>query len=146
MKLERPSKESETVMAHHSSTLAWKTPWMEEPGGLQSMGSQRVRHNWSHLAAAEAAAAAAVRNRFWDGGCWNQRFSLGCGNFWDACEALYCILCISENHTGKGEVKVIVSTSVYVLVDIGIASKPQNKMKLPSEYSPRKEKEGSLRI
>lgn len=59
---------------------------------------------------------------------------------------MYCILCISENHTGKGEVKVIVSTSVYVLVDIGIASKPQNKMKLPSEYSPRKEKEGSLRI
>ena len=33
-------------MAPHSSTLAWKTPWMEEPGGLQSMGSQRVGHDW----------------------------------------------------------------------------------------------------
>ena len=33
-------------MAPHSSTLAWKIPWMEEPGGLQSMGSQRVGHNW----------------------------------------------------------------------------------------------------
>ena len=32
-------------MATHSSTLAWKTPWTEEPGRLQSMGSQRVRHN-----------------------------------------------------------------------------------------------------
>ena len=32
-------------MATHSSTLAWKVPWMEEPDGLQSMGSQRVRHN-----------------------------------------------------------------------------------------------------
>ena len=32
-------------MATHSSTLAWKIPWMEEPGRLQSMGSQRVRHN-----------------------------------------------------------------------------------------------------
>ena len=32
-------------MAPHSSTLAWKIPWMEEPGGLQSMGSLRVRHN-----------------------------------------------------------------------------------------------------
>ena len=32
-------------MALHSSTLAWKIPWMEEPGRLQSMGSQRVRHN-----------------------------------------------------------------------------------------------------
>ena len=33
-------------MTTHSSTLAWKIPWMEEPGRLQSMGSQRVRHNW----------------------------------------------------------------------------------------------------
>ena len=32
-------------MAPHSSTLAWKIPWMEEPGGLQSMGSIRVRHD-----------------------------------------------------------------------------------------------------
>ena len=32
----------EKEMATHSSTLAWKIPWMEEPGGLQSMGSQRV--------------------------------------------------------------------------------------------------------
>ena len=36
---------SEKVMAPHSSTLAWKIPWMEEPGRLQSMGSLRVRHN-----------------------------------------------------------------------------------------------------
>ena len=33
-------------MATHSSTLAWKIPWTEGPGRLQSMGSQRVRHNW----------------------------------------------------------------------------------------------------
>ena len=32
----------EKEMATHSSTIAWKIPWMEEPGGLQSMGSQRV--------------------------------------------------------------------------------------------------------
>ena len=32
-------------MAPHSSTLAWKIPWTEEPGKLQSMGSRRVRHN-----------------------------------------------------------------------------------------------------
>ena len=35
------------AMAPPSSTLAWKTPWMEEPGRLQSMGSQRVGHNWA---------------------------------------------------------------------------------------------------
>ena len=33
-------------MATHSSILAWRIPWIEEPGGLQSMGSQRVGHNW----------------------------------------------------------------------------------------------------
>ena len=36
---------SEKAMAPHSSTLAWKIPWMEEPGGLQSMGSLRVGHD-----------------------------------------------------------------------------------------------------
>ena len=35
---------SEKAMATHSSTLAWKIPWVEEPGRLQSMGSQRVGH------------------------------------------------------------------------------------------------------
>ena len=35
----------ENAMATHSSTLAWKIPWMEEPGGLPSMGSHNVRHN-----------------------------------------------------------------------------------------------------
>ena len=35
----------EKVMAPHSSTLAWKIPWAEEPGRLQSMGSLRVRHD-----------------------------------------------------------------------------------------------------
>ena len=37
---------SEKAMAPHSSTLAWKIPWTEEPGRLQSMGSWRVRHDW----------------------------------------------------------------------------------------------------
>ena len=35
----------EKEMATHSSILAWEIPWPEEPGGLQSMESQRVRHN-----------------------------------------------------------------------------------------------------
>ena len=35
----------EKAMAPHASTLAWKIPWMEEPGGLQSTGSQRVGHD-----------------------------------------------------------------------------------------------------
>ena len=35
----------EKGMATHSSILVWRIPWTEEPGGLQSMGSQRVRHD-----------------------------------------------------------------------------------------------------
>ena len=38
---------SEKAMAPHSSTLAWRIPWTEEPGGLQSMGSLRVGHDWA---------------------------------------------------------------------------------------------------
>ena len=38
-------KPTEKAMAPHSSTLAWKTPWMEEPGALQSMRSLRVGHD-----------------------------------------------------------------------------------------------------
>ena len=61
-------------MAIHSSILSWRIPWTEEPGGLQPIGLQRVRHKWSHLtppaplldivsaAAAAAAAAAAVKS------------------------------------------------------------------------------------
>ena len=47
-------------MATHSSILAWRIPWTEEPGGLQSMGSQRVQHDSSNLAVVAAA------NLIWD--------------------------------------------------------------------------------
>ena len=46
------------AMAPHSNTLAWKIPWMEEPGALQTIGSCRVEHDWSNLAAAGAASRA----------------------------------------------------------------------------------------
>ena len=49
----------EKEMATHSSVLAWRIPGTGQPGGLPSMGSHRVGHDWSDLAA--AAAAAAVR-------------------------------------------------------------------------------------
>ena len=49
----------EKEMAAHSSILAWRILWTEEPGGLPYMGSHRVGHDWSDLAAAAAIAAAA---------------------------------------------------------------------------------------
>ena len=39
----------EKEMATHSSILAWKIPWMEEPGRLQSMGLQKLKHDWATL-------------------------------------------------------------------------------------------------
>ena len=44
-------------MATHPNVLAWRIPWTEKPGRLQSMGSHRVRHDWSDLAAAAAHAS-----------------------------------------------------------------------------------------
>ena len=44
----------EKAMATHSSVLAWRIPGTGEPGGLPSMGSHRVEHDWSDLAAAAA--------------------------------------------------------------------------------------------
>ena len=43
----RTSLRSEKAMAPHSSALTWKIPWMQEPGRPQSMGSLRVRHDWT---------------------------------------------------------------------------------------------------
>ena len=47
MQVQTPAQEGplEEGMAIHSSILAWKIPWAEEPGGLESMGSQRVGHD-----------------------------------------------------------------------------------------------------
>ena len=53
----------EKAMAPHSSSLACRIPWMEEPGRLQSVGSLGVGHDWSDLAAAAAAAEEIVKFR-----------------------------------------------------------------------------------
>ena len=65
-------------MAPHSSTLAWKIQWTEEPGGLPSMGSHRVGHDWSELAAAaDWPGDAQVTHYFWVclWGCFQERLA-----------------------------------------------------------------------
>ena len=67
----------EKEMATHSSVLAWRIPGTGEPGGLPSLGSHRVRHDWSDL----AAAAAGNKNIFMD-----KRIDFGCqkeGKDWE---------------------------------------------------------------
>ena len=54
----------EKEMATHSSTLAWRIPWREEPGRLQSMGSQRVGHDW----VASLTSLTYVKKRVWNSG------------------------------------------------------------------------------
>ena len=49
--------------AHYSSILAWRFPWTEKPGGLQSMESQRVGHNWAHTHVAKSTTLAAFKSR-----------------------------------------------------------------------------------
>ena len=55
----------EKEMATHSSILAWRIPGMGEPGGLPSMGSHKVGHDWSDLAAA-AAVCIPMADSCWD--------------------------------------------------------------------------------
>ena len=60
----------EREMGAHSSTLAWEIPWTEEPGGLQSMGLHRVRHEWRDLAAAANSFIAIACNIAWSQEVW----------------------------------------------------------------------------
>ena len=63
----------EKEMAAHSSILAWKIPWMEEPGRLQSMGSQRVGHDWATSLTYKAKGSClGYRSLF----LWNKKFTV----------------------------------------------------------------------
>ena len=84
-------------MAPHSSTLAWKIPWMEGPGGLQSMGSLRVGHYTFHFHALEKAMAPNSSTLDWKipwmegpGGLQSMR-SGRVGHYWVTSLSLSCI-------------------------------------------------------
>ena len=64
---------AEKEAATHCSTLAWKRPWMEEPGMLQSMGLQRAGHNWatSHSTRAEYLYTSEINLLLLTTGCYN---------------------------------------------------------------------------
>ena len=60
----------EEEVAPHSSILTWRIPWIEEPGGLQYVGSQRVRHDWSDAARMQASHGAVASIWREDEGGW----------------------------------------------------------------------------
>ena len=67
----------EKEMATHSSVLAWRIPGMEEPGRLPSMGSHRVGHNWSDIAAAAAVYTSIITRKY----CYKYLLSFFRNNF-----------------------------------------------------------------
>ena len=73
-------------MATHSSILAWRIPWTEEPVGYSPLGSQRVGHNWSDLARAHAQCALKM--------CFSSNASPGC-------RSLFCVTSSSVSPSPK---------------------------------------------
>ena len=69
-------------MATHSSVLAWRIPGTEEPGGLPSMGSHRVGHDCSDLAAAAADSILKSRDYFVNKGPSSQGYGFSSGHVW----------------------------------------------------------------
>ena len=109
---------SEKAMAIHSSVLAWKIPWTEKPDRLQPMGSQRVRHAWSNLAAAAAGSLIiVVASRTFS--CGMKTFSCGMWDLvpWRRIEARPTVLgAWSLKRWNTGEVSLcIVTESVAVM-------------------------------
>ena len=72
----------EKEMATHSNVLAWRMPGRGEPRGLQSMGSHRVRHDWSDLAAAAATLWSKILTHSTESFCPTLRFLLDSLNHW----------------------------------------------------------------
>ena len=70
-------------MATHSSVLAWRIPGTGEPGGLPSMGSRRVGHDWSDLAAAAAAEVNYYFTEIWNMSHWRDVTGRGQNDFED---------------------------------------------------------------
>ena len=117
-------------MATHSSILAWRVPGMEEPGGLPSMGSHRVGHNWSDLAAAAAFPGCRVNisqwkkwlqcifcSLQWSGHplCWTGHKDTG-KNFMSFLETItfhWCPLLSDKDHRTKELVHEIKQTAKY---------------------------------
>ena len=102
----------EKEMATHSSVLAWRIPGTEEPGGLLSMGSHRVGHDWSDLAAAAAAAVEYLKLLVW--------FTLF---FYQAVISKFFWLIVFRGHLSQRLI------FLYNLSDLELVTATKNKLK-----------------
>ena len=121
----------EKEMASHSSVLAWRIPGTAEPGGLPPMGSHRVGHDWSDLAAAAAAAAVVDGNRelikiilhffslsgFRESSTWNFKFSFWYGH--------HCHYCLKKSlFPQKGNMRATSKTWMFLLFQLSQREEP----------------------
>jgi len=113
----------EKEMATHSSVLAWRIPGTGEPGGLPSVGSHRVRHNWSDLAA--AAAAVNVYSEFFGKSMLRDHIIS------NLCDMSYCnMFLFLQMQKGRG---ILLSCSV--LPHSTACNQPVIRRRLPSSFT-----------
>ena len=100
----------EKEVATHSSVLAWRIPGTGEPGGLPSMGSQRVGHDWSDL----AAAAAAAYDQYSLGFVLSMKWKEKCKPWqhWPSLKQFSCVSIWPQNHHGNKKNFPILETPV----------------------------------
>ena len=89
----------EKKMATHSNILAWKIPWTEKPGGLQSVGQQTVGHNWAHT---DTHTSLAPKGDSISLG-WARYIMLGIGNHYFSYESRLLYFKKSPELWGRGE-------------------------------------------
>ena len=123
-------------MATHSSVLAWRIPWMEKPGRLQSMGSHRVRHDWSDLAAAAADLEVGAEVGWLPGACYSK-----CGPWTSRDQKIWRLIRnimskplpdLLDQNTGRSSPRICILTSSPSDSDVTKAWEPLSwRMSLP---------------
>ena len=131
-------------MATHSSVLAWRIPGTGEPGGLPSMGSHRVRHDWSDLAAAAAAASQCWLSISSDKSC---SLLPGMGEEGTSLQREICGLLLAENRRA-GDFSYICRFSITLMSKQHILGLhiliPFNMPQLPADPRRQKDTQGML--
>ena len=111
----------EKEMAVHSSVLAWRILWMEEPGGLPSRGSHGIGHDWSDLAAAAAGlwvhgptlqCSSSSSTLLFSMNCWVYHFNLSLNNILSS-SMTFCNI-LWQYHNPRGRNQTISEPQAYI--------------------------------
>ena len=103
-------------MATHSSILAWRILWTEEPGGLWSTGSQRVRHDWSDLASMDSFHLGRWKIQEMDERCTTMSMFLVPLNRTNMFKIVCFVLCGFYHNKRKNVLKNVSSSYIFILL------------------------------